>query len=58
MARWCRANDKLEALRASAALVSDLVLGDTDGSSSLVTSLAKVAEEVENQINTAATNGA
>jgi hypothetical protein len=35
----------------------DSVLGDTGGSSSLAASLAEAAEEVENQINTAAPNG-
>jgi hypothetical protein len=47
MARRCRAN---------AALVQDSVLGYTCESSSLVVSLARVVEEIENRINTAATN--
>jgi hypothetical protein len=37
--------------------VWDLVLGSTGVSSSLATSLAMVAEEVENWINTVAANG-
>jgi hypothetical protein len=45
------------ALRASAALVQDSMLGDTGEPSSLVASLAMVAEEVENWINTMAANG-
>jgi hypothetical protein len=48
---------KLEALRASAALVRDLVLGGAGGSSSLVASLATVVEEVGKRINAIATNG-
>jgi hypothetical protein len=57
MARWCRANAKLEDLSASAVLVQDLVMGNTGGSTSLVASLAEAAREVENWINTAAANG-
>jgi hypothetical protein len=45
------------ALRASAALVQDSMLGDTGEPSSLAASLAMVAEEVENWINTMAANG-
>jgi hypothetical protein len=48
MARLHWANAELEALRASAALVQDLVLGDTGESYSLAASLARVAKEVEN----------
>jgi hypothetical protein len=44
--KWRQADVELEALRASAALVLDLVLGGADGSSSLAASLATVAEEV------------
>jgi hypothetical protein len=57
MARRCQANAELEALRASVALVRDSILGNTGRSSSLATSLAEVAGEVENQINKAAANG-
>jgi hypothetical protein len=57
MARWCHTNADLEALRASTALVRDSVLGDSSRSSSLVASLAKMAGEDKNQINTAAANG-
>jgi hypothetical protein len=56
MARLHWANAELEALRASAALVRDLVLGDTGESYSLAASLARVAKEVENYTNTVATN--
>jgi hypothetical protein len=47
----------LEALRAFATLVCDLILGKTGGPSSLMTSLSMVAEKVENRINTVAANG-
>jgi hypothetical protein len=57
MARWRRANAELEALWASAALVRDSVLGDTGELSSLVASLTRVAEEVQNWIILAAANG-
>jgi hypothetical protein len=57
LARWRRANVELEALWASAALVRDSVLGDTGELSSLVASLARVAEEVQNRIILAAANG-
>jgi hypothetical protein len=57
MARRHWANAELEALRASAALVWDCVLGDTSESSSLAASLARVVEEDENRINTAIANG-
>jgi hypothetical protein len=57
MARWRRANAELEALQAFAALVQGSVLGDTGESFSLAASLARVAEEIENWINTAAANG-
>jgi hypothetical protein len=43
---WRQADVELEALRASAAVVLDLVLGGANGSSSLAASLATVAEEV------------
>jgi hypothetical protein len=49
-----RANAELQALRTSAVFVRDLVLGSAGGSTSLAASLV---EEVENQINTVATNG-
>jgi glyoxylate carboligase len=52
-----RVNVELEALWTSTAFIRDLVLVSTGGSSSLVASLAMVADEVENWINTAATNG-
>jgi hypothetical protein len=48
---------ELEALRPSAALVRDLVLADVDGASSLAASLSMVAELLESQIDTVATNG-
>jgi hypothetical protein len=41
MAKRCEANAELEDLRASVALVQDLLLGGADGSSSLATSLDK-----------------
>jgi hypothetical protein len=47
---------ELEALRASAALVRDLVLGDVDRPSSLAASLSMVAESFESRIDTEATN--
>jgi hypothetical protein len=47
---------ELEALRTSAALVQDLVLGEVGGPSSLVMSLSMVVEEVENWINATAPN--
>jgi hypothetical protein len=55
--RAASANAELEALQTSTMFVWDLVLGSTGVSSSLVTSLAMVAEEVENWINTVAANG-
>jgi hypothetical protein len=57
MARQHRANAELEALQVSAALDWDSKLGDTGESSSLSASLARVAEEVENLINTTDANG-
>jgi hypothetical protein len=48
MARQRWVNAELVALWAYAALVWDSVLGDTDESSTLVVSLARVVEEVEN----------
>jgi hypothetical protein len=57
MAEQRRANAKLEALWTFAAFVWDLVLGSAGGSSSLEASLAMVAEEVENRINTTVANG-
>jgi hypothetical protein len=48
-------DDELEVMWTSAALVQDLVLGKANGPSSLVTSLSMVVDEVESQINTAAT---
>jgi hypothetical protein len=51
------ADTKLEALRTSAARVQDLVLDNTDGSSSIVVSLSMVVELLEGRINTAAANG-
>jgi hypothetical protein len=48
---------ELEALRTSATLVWDVILGEAGGPSSLVMSLSMVAEEVENWINTTAANG-
>jgi hypothetical protein len=57
MARRRGANAELEALRASVALVRDLILGDIGRSSSLVASLPKAVKEVENRINMMANNG-
>jgi hypothetical protein len=57
MAEQRQANAELEALQTSIASVRDLVLGHTGGSSSLAASLAMVAEEVENRVNTTAANG-
>jgi hypothetical protein len=51
------AEAELEALRSSTVRVQDLVLGDVDGSSSLVTSMPAVVERLEGQIDTVATNG-
>jgi hypothetical protein len=48
---------ELEALRTSATLVWDVILGEAGGPSSLATSLSMVAEEVENWINTTVANG-
>jgi hypothetical protein len=48
---------ELEALRVSATLVWDLVLGGASGSSSLAASLAMVVAEVEKWINVVAANG-
>jgi hypothetical protein len=47
----------LEALHSSAAWAQDLVLGDADGSSLLVTSMSLVAEWLEGQIDATAANG-
>jgi hypothetical protein len=47
----------LDALRSSVVLVQDLVLGDVDRPSSLATSLPKVAELLEDRIDTVVTNG-
>jgi hypothetical protein len=47
MARWCRVNAELEALR----------VGDTGRSSSLAASLAEATGEVEDRINAVAANG-
>jgi hypothetical protein len=52
-----RVNAELEALWTSIMFVQDLVLGSAIKSSSLVASLAMVAEEVENRINTMTANG-
>jgi hypothetical protein len=57
LAEWRQANNELEALRTSTALVQDLVLGDVDGPSSLAMSLSMVSEEVEGWTNIAAANG-
>jgi hypothetical protein len=48
---------ELEALRTSAALVRDLVLGNIDGPSTLAVSLSMVVESFEDRINTMAANG-
>jgi hypothetical protein len=40
----------------SAVFVRDLILGDTNGSSSLAMSLAMVADEVEKRVNATAAN--
>jgi hypothetical protein len=48
---------ELEALRTSVACVWDLVLGNTDGSSSRAASLTMVAELLEGWIDTTAANG-
>jgi hypothetical protein len=48
---------ELETLRASAALVQDLVLGNVDGPSSLATSLSLVVESFESWVDIAAANG-
>jgi hypothetical protein len=57
MAEHHQPNAELEALRTFAAFVRDLVLVRADRSSSLAASLYIVVEEVENRINTVATNG-
>jgi hypothetical protein len=57
MAEQRRVNAKLEALWTFTVFVWDLVLGSAGGSSSLEASLAMVAEEVENRINTTVANG-
>jgi hypothetical protein len=57
MDRQCWGNVELEDLWAYAPLVCYSVLGNTGGSFTLATSLPKVAEDVENSINTTAANG-
>jgi hypothetical protein len=47
----------LDALRTSAILILDLVLGDVGGPSSLAASLSMAAELLEDWIDTATTNG-
>jgi hypothetical protein len=57
-AQWeAEVEAELEALRSSAARVQDLVLGSVDGSSSLVTSMSVVAEQLEGRIDIVAANG-
>jgi hypothetical protein len=48
---------ELEALRTTVVFVCDLILGDTNGSSSLVASLSMMAYEVEKWVNAMAANG-
>jgi hypothetical protein len=48
---------ELEALRTSATLVRDLVLGNIDGPSTLAVYLSMVVESFEDRINTMAANG-
>jgi hypothetical protein len=57
MAEWCQADVELEALRASVALVRDLVLGVAGRSSSLVAPLATMVEEDEKWTNATTANG-
>jgi hypothetical protein len=57
LAERCQADAELEALRTSATLVWDLILGEATEPSSLGMSLSMVVEEDENRINTATANG-
>jgi hypothetical protein len=57
MAEWCQADVELVALRASTALVWDLVLSVAGRSSSLVASLATMVEEDEKWRNATTANG-
>jgi hypothetical protein len=57
LAAWREVETKLEALRSSTTQVWDLVLGGTDGSSLLATSMSTVAELLESCIDAAAANG-
>jgi hypothetical protein len=52
------AEAELEALRSSAARVQDMVLGDVDESSLLVTSMSVVTKRLEGWIDAVAANGA
>jgi hypothetical protein len=57
LAAWREVEAELEALRSSVAQVQDLVLGDVDVSSLLVTSMFAVAERLEGRIEATTANG-
>jgi hypothetical protein len=57
LATWREVDAELEALRASAAQVQDLVLGGVDGPSSLAASVSTTAELLEDRIDATTANG-
>jgi hypothetical protein len=58
LAPWWEADVELEALQTSATQVRDLVLGSTNGLSSLATSMSVPVELLEGRIDATAANGA